>query len=139
MEIRVVIDTNVMVSFLIGKRLRKLKDRLSDSTIKLLLTKQLIDELKLVTSRPKLRKYFDKHDVNELIELISIIGLTYDIYDIPNICRDPKDDFLLSLCQIGKADYLVTGDNDLLDLAGYKETKIITANELGILLENAKS
>ncbi len=50
-----------------------------------------------------------------------------------------KDDFLLSLCQIGKADYLVTGDNDLLDLAGYKETKIITANELGILLENAKS
>jgi putative PIN family toxin of toxin-antitoxin system len=60
MENRVVIDTNVMVSFLIGKRLRKLKDKLSDSSIKLILTKQLIDELKLVTSRPKLRKYFDK-------------------------------------------------------------------------------
>ena len=46
MENRVVIDTNVMVSFLIGKRLRKLKDKLSDSSIKLILTKQLIDELK---------------------------------------------------------------------------------------------
>ncbi len=138
MENRVVIDTNVMVSFLIGKRLRKLKDKLSDSSIKLILTKQLTDELKLVTSRPKLRKYFDKQAVSELIELLTIIGLTYEISDIPNICRDPKDNFLLKLCLVGKADYLVTGDNDLLDLADFEGTKIITANELGLLLEKAK-
>jgi hypothetical protein len=60
MENRVVIDTNVMISFLIGKRLRKLKDKLSDSSIRLILTEQLISELKLVTSRPKFKKYFEK-------------------------------------------------------------------------------
>jgi len=134
MENRIVVDTNVMVSFLIGKRLRKLKDKLTDLSIKLILTDQLINELKLVTSRPKFRKYFARQDVNEFIDLISIIGLTYQIQDIPKVCRDPKDNFLLSLCLIGNAAYLVTGDNDLLDLVEYKGTKIIKATEFEKLL-----
>jgi putative PIN family toxin of toxin-antitoxin system len=134
MEIRVVVDTNVMVSFLIGKRLRKMKDKLSDASIKLILTDQLINELKLVTSRPKFRKYFNKQDVVEFIELISIIGLSYTIQDIPKICRDSKDNFLLSLCVIGEVDFLVTGDNDLLDLQEYKGTKIIMASEFEKIL-----
>jgi putative PIN family toxin of toxin-antitoxin system len=41
-------------------------------------------------------------------------------------CRDPKDDFLLSLAVDSKADYLLTGDNDLLDLKRVGKTKIIT-------------
>jgi putative PIN family toxin of toxin-antitoxin system len=134
MENRIVVDTNVMISFLIGKRLRKLKDRLSDLSIKLILTDQLINELKLVTSRPKFKKYFDKKDVNEFIDLISIIGLTFQIKDIPKVCRDPKDNFLLSLCVSGNAAYLVTGDKDLLDLVEYKGTKIIRAAEFEKLL-----
>jgi uncharacterized protein len=128
MENRLVVDTNVMISFLIGKRLRKLKDRLSDSSIRLIITEQLIKEIKLVTSRPKFIKYFNKLDVNEFLELISLIGLSYKIQNIPEICRDPKDNFLLCLCDIGNADYLVTGDKDLLDLQEYKSTKIITAS-----------
>jgi putative PIN family toxin of toxin-antitoxin system len=134
MEIRVVIDTNVLISFLIGKRLKKLKDKLSDSSIKLIITEQLIQELKLVSSRPKFRKYFDKRDVNEFVDLLSIIGLTYNTEDIPNICRDSKDNFLLSLCHAGNSDYLVTGDKDLLDLSKYKNTKIISAREFEKLL-----
>jgi uncharacterized protein len=129
MESRVVIDTNVMISFLIGKRLRKLKDRLSDSTIKLVLTEQLINEIKLVTIRPKFKKYFNKQDVTEFLDLVSIIGVFYKIQDIPKVCRDSKDNFLLSLSLIGNADYLVTGDKDLLDLKEYKGTKIIRASE----------
>ncbi len=66
-----------MISFLIGKRLRKIKDKLSDISIRLILTDQLFSELKLVTSRPKFKKYFNKPDVVEFIDLISIIGMTY--------------------------------------------------------------
>ena len=134
MENRVVIDTNVMISFMIGKRLRKLKDKLSDSSIRLILTEQLISELKMVTCRPKFKKYFEKQDVFEFIGLVSIIGLFYQIIDIPDICRDSKDNFLLSLCLIGNADYLVTGDKDLLVLKEYKGTKIITPTEFDKLL-----
>jgi len=134
MENRVIVDTNVMISFLIGKRLQKLKNKLSDLSFTLILTDQLINELKLVTSRPKFRKYFDRQDVNEFIELISIIGLTYKIQDIPDVCRDPKDNFLLGLCLTGNADFLVTGDNDLLDLVAYKGTKIIKVSEFEKLM-----
>ena len=134
MENRVVIDTNVLISFLIGKRLKKLKDRLSDSSIKLIITAQLIQELKQVSARPKFRLYFDKQDVIEFIDLISIIGLTYNIKVVPDICRDKKDNFLLSLCHVGNADYLVTGDKDLLDLSEYKNTRIISAREFEKLL-----
>lgn len=134
LENRLVVDTNVLISFLIGKRLRKLKHRLTDSTIKLILTDQLINEIRVVTSRPKFRKYFNKQDVDDFIDLISIIGLTFEIQDIPDVCRDSKDNFLLSLCSLGTADYLVTGDKDLLELQEYHGTKIISPSELEKLL-----
>lgn len=134
MKNRIILDTNVMVSFLIGKRLQRLKDQLSDSSIILIFTDQLISELQLVTTRPKFRKHFEKRDVTELINLISILGLNYQIQTVPQICRDPKDNFLLGLCEMGKADYLITGDNDLLELAEYGGTKILKAIEFEDLL-----
>jgi len=42
------------------------------------------------------------------------------------ICRDPKDNFLLELAKDGKATYLLTGDNDLLDIQTFGRTKILT-------------
>jgi hypothetical protein len=42
------------------------------------------------------------------------------------LCRDPKDDFLLSLAIESNANYLITGDNDLLDIKVIHKTKIIT-------------
>jgi hypothetical protein len=134
MENRIVVDTNVMISFLIGKRLRKLKEKLTDSTIKLIVTEQLIQELRQVTARPKFKKYFNKQDVNDFINLISIIGLTYELQDIPDVCRDSKDNFLLSLCSVGNANFLVNGDKDLLELFEYKGTKIISPGEFEKLL-----
>jgi predicted nucleic acid-binding protein len=45
-------------------------------------------------------------------------------------CRDIKDNFLLNLATDSKADYLVTGDNDLLEIKGVQKTKILTIREL---------
>lgn len=42
------------------------------------------------------------------------------------VCRDPKDNFLLALAKDGKADYLLTGDKDLLALIKFGKTKIKT-------------
>ena len=50
----------------------------------------------------------------DLIEVSSII----------TICRNPKDNFLLALAKDGKADYLLTGDKDLLELEKFGKTKI---------------
>jgi uncharacterized protein len=45
------------------------------------------------------------------------------------VCRDPKDDFLLSLARDGKANYLITGDKDLLDIKVFGKTKITTMTD----------
>lgn len=45
------------------------------------------------------------------------------------VCRDPKDNFLLALSKDGKADYLLTGDKDLLDIKKFGKTKIISITQ----------
>jgi len=42
------------------------------------------------------------------------------------ICRDPKDNFLLSLSVDGNADFILTGDKDLLELTTFEGTKIVS-------------
>ena len=47
-------------------------------------------------------------------------------------CRDPKYDFLLALVVDGNADYLITGDSDLLSIVDYEGTKITTIKDFFI-------
>jgi len=113
---RIVIDTNVWISFLIGKELQYLKDLIVDDKVKIVSTDQLTNEIKLVTSRDKLKKYFNQDKVTDLISLLDILTDKVKLKKIEKICRDPKDDFLLALSKEGKANYLITGDKDLLDI-----------------------
>ena len=123
---KVIIDTNLWVSFLIGKELHFLKDLIVNEKIKLVLSDQLLEELKLVTTRKKLKKYFDTEKVDELITLLKHVSEKVNITKIENVCRDPKDDFLLALARKAKAKYLITGDKDLLDIKVYGHTEILT-------------
>lgn len=121
--------TNLWISFLIGRELHNLKDLIVNGKIQLITTDQLINELRIVTSRRKLKKYFEPEKVEELISLLEIISKKVKINKIESICRDPKDDFLLALAKQSKADFLVTGDKDLLELKEYSKTKILTLNQ----------
>lgn len=73
---RVVIDTNLWISFLIGKELHYLKDLILMERIKLITTNQLLDELRVVTSKEKLKKYFNQDKVTDSIALLEIVGKT---------------------------------------------------------------
>lgn len=113
-SVKVIFDTNVWISFLIGKRLNNIQKFISEKNITIVTTEQLLIELKLVAQRDKLRKYFHEDDVNELLELLSILSLNVKIKHKNTLSRDPKDNFLLDLIEFSNADYLVTGDRDLL-------------------------
>lgn len=69
------------------------------------------------------KKYFPKESVKELIELLETIAEKVDIKPTHFINRDPKDNFLLDLIDYSKADYLVTGDKDLLKHNLFKQQK----------------
>ena len=127
--IKVIFDTNLWISYLIGKQLSKLSGALSDQQIQIVLTPQLREEFFEVTKHPKFEKYFKRKKVEELLKLMDIIGISYQVKDFPNICRDPKDNFLLGLIRIGKPQYLVTGDKDLLELNPFEGTQIVTPTE----------
>ena len=62
-KIRVVVDNNCWISFLIGRRLSKLVDLLSNERVILVICSELLAELRDVTSRPKFAKYFNQSDV----------------------------------------------------------------------------
>jgi len=66
-NVKVIFDTNVWISFLIGRRLSKIKSLILDNEIIVVTTEQLLEEIKLVTGRDKLKKYFPKESVTELI------------------------------------------------------------------------
>ncbi len=125
-NVRVIFDTNVWISFLIGKRLAKIKQHIVNRNITIIVTDQLLTELKVVTSREKLKKYFPKNSVKELIELLETIAENITIEPTHFINRDPKDNFLLDLIDFSKADYLVTGDKDLLEHNPFKTAQILT-------------
>ncbi len=94
----------------------KLYEIFDDNLIILLFSETLLDEFIEVAQRPKFKKYFTLTDLETLLTRIKneaeFIEVTSDI----TICRDPKDDFLLSLAKDGKATHLITGDKDLLDI-----------------------
>ena len=123
---KVIIDTNLWISFLIGKQISSLKLLLVKGIIEPIFSQQLFDEIILVTQRPKLQKYFSPEQVNDLIDFLKEIGVLVEIRSSVLVCRDPKDNYLLALAQDSGADYLITGDRDLLIVENFAGTIILT-------------
>ncbi len=124
--VRVVIDTNLWISFLIGKKLDCLLELLDNPWFELVSTARLNEEILEVSRRPKLRKYFREENVLLLEEWMNQHFVMVEIDDIPKRCRDPKDDYLLELAVRANAIYLVSGDKDLLDIGQINECRIMT-------------
>ena len=135
-NIKVIFDTNVWISFLIGKRLSFIKNHISSGQISIVTTEQLLKEIMEVTSRERLKKYFPKESVTELLELLDTIAEKVKIKPTHFINRDPKDNFLLDLIDFSKADYLVTGDKDLLVHNPFKSAIILTPANFEIIINN---
>lgn len=128
-NIRVIIDTNIWISSLIGRQLNSLRELLSYPTIELVVTERLMQEVLLVARRPKFAKYFRSEDVEQLQKWMSQNMTNVPLGKIPARCRDPKDDYLLELAIQSKAIYLVSGDSDLLEMGTIGECRIMTVRQ----------
>ena len=126
---RVIIDTNLWISFLITKDYSKLDKILSDKLAMLLYSQELIDEFIEVAQRPRFKRYCNSEDLQALLLAMSERATFIDVSSTVDVCRDAKDNFLLALAKDGKASHLLTGDKDLLVLKNFGKTKIITISE----------
>ncbi len=70
--IRLVIDTNIWISFLIGKTLSVLAEAIVSKNVIILFSVELFEELIEVLQRPRFEKYFSQENIQEFISLIFI-------------------------------------------------------------------
>ena len=133
---RLVIDTNVLISALLAEK--SLPAHLivlwREGRFDLLTSSDQLDELMRVTRYPKIRERLAPALAGRLINELRDIAVTVKDPPTVTVSPDPHDDYLLAIASAGSADFLVTGDKrDLLALRLYEGTKIITARDFLIL------
>ena len=125
-KLKLVLDSNIWIGYFLGQHIRKYLDQiLIDTRFDLLISQQEIDELTLVLKRPKFQKYINAEQIETLISLILRRSIVIEVSSQIALSRDPKDDYLLALSIDGHADYLITGDKDLLVLEQFEQTIIM--------------
>jgi len=128
-KIKIIIDTNLWISFLLSKRINFIDNLLSCGNVRLIFSHELLTELLDVSARPKLKKFFTTNDKKLIFNIIERYADYIIVTSNVDICRDSKDNFLLSLAKDSKANFLITGDKDLLALKEFEETQIVTIVE----------
>ncbi|MDD2716515.1 MAG: putative toxin-antitoxin system toxin component, PIN family [Candidatus Wallbacteria bacterium] len=122
---KIVIDTNVWISFLIGRILGGLEEKLVSRKIQILTSDEQIHEIIRVVTRPKFAQYFSREKVFEMLALITRLSETVVIEKRVFDCPDKKDNFILEIAVNGGAELIVTGDKDLLNMNPYQGIKVV--------------
>ena len=123
---RVVIDTNVFVSGVVfGGTPNKVLKLLKRSDVELLMSNLLAEEI----LTQLIRFHVSSLTYAMVVHEIRIRAHRLIPRITPHQSRDPKDDMLLALCLAGNADYLITGDKDLLVLRKFGTTTIVTPKQ----------
>ncbi len=128
--LKVVLDTNVLVSALLFKgELSRLVDLWRKGNIIPLFSRETFREFKAVLGYPKFSltaqeiKILIEEEVLPFFEIIDITGKAR------GICRDSDDDKFIACAVSASAEFIVSGDRDLLDIKKHKSVRIITASE----------
>lgn len=129
---RLVIDTNILVSALLVER--SLPAHLivlwRAGRFDLVTAAAQLDEVRRVTRYPKLRERLAPPLAGRLVNELRRVAIV--VSDLPRVtvCEDPYDNYLLAMAAAGSADFLVTGDKrDLLGLKLHEGTRITTVRE----------
>jgi uncharacterized protein len=137
---RVILDTNVLISRLLlvdstaSRAVRRLLDRSQP-----LVSEDTLTELADTLSRPKFDPYVSREDRQRFFELYARVAEWVTVTTTIRRCRDPKDDKFLELAVDGKADWIVTGDKDLVELSPHQGILIMTPAAVLALPESASA
>ena len=124
---KVVLDSNIYISGIIfGGNPRKIIDLIIEGKIKSYISSDILDEIKEVLERDKFRF---TPDITQqiIIEIESLSEFVIPKIKHSAVNRDFDDNKIIDCAIESKADYIITGDDDLLSLKEYKSIKIINA------------
>lgn len=133
MSLRVVLDTNIVLSALLFNtaRLVWVRRAWQGQQLQPLVCKETVNELLRVLTYPKFKlSPADQQDLlTDFLPYTHVIELPNPWPELP-ICRDANDQVFLVLAHVAKADALVTGDSDILAMRTFFPGLILTADEL---------
>ena len=129
---RVVLDTNILLSALINRHgtPAQLIAAWREHRYKLLTSSEQLIELGSVARRPVLRARIIPSTVGRLIRDLRRLAEVLTRLPEVEVSVDPADNFLLAMAQAGDANYLVSGvRRGVLALGAHGATKIVRARE----------
>lgn len=132
---RVVLDTNVFISAVLGGRLGIILDEWKAGRLTLIVTDAIAGEYLHVMNRPKF-KISEDEIVAVSDYLLQIAEFVTPDEEITVVVDDPTDNRFLDAAIAGKVDFVVSGDHHLLDLQSFRNIPIVTAKELIDWLES---
>ena len=140
---RAVLDTNVLVSSLVAEHgpPRRILDAWLEGRYVLVTSLHLVEELIHVLSYPRIAERL-RLDEDELVAILATLlskaEVTPGHLHLPGVTRDPKDDAVVACAKEGEADYIVSGDQDLLVLSEYEGIQVVTPRRFMEILEKKR-
>jgi uncharacterized protein len=152
-KIRALFDTNIFISYLLPSKassaIEYIIEAAFDEGFTLLIAEEVVEEFSArVASKKYLAQRIPKEAADQLIEAVLEVAEVIPSINpstspgaspasgLPVVTRDVKDDYLLAYALLGRADYLVTGDDDLLVLKEVERVRIVTPAEFKQVLDN---
>jgi putative PIN family toxin of toxin-antitoxin system len=128
--LRVVLDSNVLISAAIrpsGPPGQIIALMLAESAFELVLSPAIIREVEAALRLPKIRRYLLEPGRSHkwLDDIAALADVVVDTGKIEGVCRDPADEIILAAAIEGRADVIVSGDSDLLDLQEHAGIAIV--------------
>jgi uncharacterized protein len=124
---RVVLDTNVLVSALLFKgRVSGFVTLWQQGKLAPLLSKETFEELNKVLTYPKFS--LDREEIRGIVE-DEVLPFFEIVEPIEGVCPDPDDDPFIACAVSGGAEFVVSGDGQLVGLKQYKRVRFVTPSE----------
>lgn len=141
---RVLFDANIFISYLLYPEqpgaLRTIVSAAIRGDFTLLIPEALLDEFVLkIPTKPYISERIAPEELAAFLDVVEEVGevIAEIKEEFPAVTRDPKDDYLLAYAVVSEADYLVTGDKDLLVLEGIGKLRIIKPADFATLLRHS--
>lgn len=128
--LRIVLDTNILVSAIIAEgRPRDLLRLAIQRRYLLIKSKETVEEFVQVLQRPKFK--MSRNEVTKAEYVLSKTGKTIKVTSNRKVVdEDPRDDIFINTALDGNADYIVSGDPHLLGLLKYKGIEILMVRDM---------
>jgi uncharacterized protein len=128
--IRVVLDTNVLISSILFKgELARIVDLWKNGTIVPVVSRETFDEFRAVIEYPKFR--LTKGEIKSIIEeeVLPFFEIVETAAEVSRVCKNRDDDKFIACALSASADFIVSCDKNLCDVGAYRTIKIIRVSD----------